>query len=150
MHAARKHKIFNFRRMKRFLIVFGFGILLFSCSTQKSAVKESNNSNTEQEQMEYGVETFDAKFKNWYEYFKNPAKNRSQAYYENWNRQYVPAWNTKCANPPVGWHFDPVVGYKTNEDYGFELNHELFYYFMYVENVLNIEIIQGGPTVKHP
>jgi len=30
-------------------------------------------------------------------------------------------------------------------DYGIEINHELFYYFQYVEQVLKIQIMPGGP-----
>jgi len=137
--------------MKRIVILLTIVGLVYACSSQKGTVRENNSKDAENEQesVEYGVETFDAKFKNWYEYYQTPSKYRSQAYYENWNRQYVPVWNAKCANPPEGWRFEPVVGYNSNEDYGFELNHELFYYFMYVENVLNIEILPGGPKVKN-
>ena len=41
--------------------------------------------------------------------------------------------------------FEPIIGYNPEVDYGFELNHKLFYYFQYVENVLKIRIMEGGP-----
>ena len=76
---------------------------------------------------------------------KNPAKYRSQQYYENWNRQYVIAWNHNAHVGKKNSFFEPIIGYEYNIDYGFELNHELFYYFQYVEHVLKIQIMPGGP-----
>lgn len=136
--------------MRRIVLVLAIVGFVYACSAPKNTVKENKRDNkvAAEDSLEYGVETFDAKFQTWYEFYKSPAKYRSQAYYENWNRQYVPAWNAKCLNPSKRWHFDPVVGYEPFEDYGFELNHELFYYFMYVENVLKIQILQGGPKVS--
>jgi hypothetical protein len=135
--------------MRRIFGLFVVVLFICACSTQKSAIKVNKNDKevAADDSLEYGVETFDAKFKSWYEFYKAPSKHRSQAYYENWNRQYVDAWNLKCNTPPKRWNFDPVVGYDSAEYYGFELNHELFYYFMYVENVLKIPILEGGPKV---
>jgi len=75
----------------------------------------------------------------------SPAMYRSQGYYESWNRQYVSAWNANAMNPRKSWFFETIVGYDPTVDYGFELNHELFYYFQYVENVLKIEIMPNSP-----
>lgn len=124
---------------------------VFACNTQKSVLNVTkSNESAATDSTEYEMETFDNKFKNWYQYYKKPSLYKSQEYYESWNRQYVSAWNAKCAHPGKNWHFEPVVGYHAGEDYGFELNHELFYYFMYVENVLNIPIIPGGPKNYGP
>jgi hypothetical protein len=101
----------------------------------------------EQDSMEYGVETFDSKFEAWYEINNTPATYRSQTYYENWNRQYVSAWNHRAVSGRNSSFFEPIVGYDPTEDYGFEVNHKLFYYFQYVENVLKIKIMDGSPRV---
>jgi hypothetical protein len=76
----------------------------------------------------------------------SPAKLRSQSYYENWNRQYVSAWNFNAVQPSKNNFFEPIVGYEPQVDYGFEINHKLFYYFQYVENELKIEIMPNGPN----
>lgn len=69
-------------------------------------------------------------------------------YYENWNRQYVAAWNAKAANPIRYPFFQPIQGYDPTEHYGLKLNRKLFYYFQYVQNVLKIPILPaGGPHV---
>lgn len=99
--------------------------------------------------VEYGVETFDAKFETWYTIRNTPASYRSLEYYETWNRPYVQAWNFKALNGAKNSFFQPIVGYDPNEKYGFEVNHKLFYYFQYVENVLKIEIMPNSPRAVH-
>lgn len=134
--------------MKKIAGIFLVLLFIFACSIQKKAGKEDNGDSetTVQDSTEYDVEMFDAKFYSWYERYQSPANNREQSYYESWNKQYVTMWNSK-ANSSVGkFPFDPVVGYNPAEDYGFELNHKLFHYFMYVEKVLKIKIMPGGPN----
>ncbi|WP_340113748.1 DUF6146 family protein [Maribellus mangrovi] len=138
--------------MKQFLLILALIVFVAACSTQKSAVNVTKNDSSEglEDSTEYDVETFDLKFENWYDLNNKPSKYRSQQYYESWNHQYVTAWNAKCARAGQDWHFEPVVGYDPNEDYGFDMNHKLFYYFMYVENVLKIKIIPHGPSIYDP
>jgi hypothetical protein len=137
--------------MRQFFFFLGLIVLGYACSTQKSAVNVTKDG-TEglEDSTEYDVETFDLKFEHWYDLNNKPSKYRSQQYYESWNHQYVTAWNAKCARAGKDWNFEPVVGYDPNEDYGFDMNHKLFYYFMYVENVLKIKIIPQGPSVYNP
>lgn len=134
--------------MKKITGLFLVLLIIFACSTQKKAADKNANADSDNTEIgtEYDVEMFDAKFYNWYERYQTPANYRDQSYYELWNKQYVIMWNSK-ANSSVGkFPFDPVVGYSAGEDYGFELNHKLFHYFMYVENILKIQIMPGGPN----
>jgi hypothetical protein len=130
-------------------ILFWLGLILFivACSTQKGVVKVKsiNAENIVEDSLEYDLETFDGGFETWYLMHNSPARYRSQQYYEDWNRQYVSAWNYNAMDGRRKTFFEPIVGYDFTVDYGFELNHELFYYFMYVENVLKIQIMPGGP-----
>lgn len=122
-------------------------LIIASCSTTKNTVNVGENEKVEitsQDSLEYDVETFDAKFDTWYQLHDNPSQYRSLEFYENWNKRYVTAWNANAANPQKSRFFEPIVGYDYSEDYGFELNHKLFYYFQYVEKVLGISIIEGG------
>ncbi|WP_347839839.1 DUF6146 family protein [uncultured Draconibacterium sp.] len=129
--------------------ITGSFLLIYACSGTKNSAKSEKSSIevSAEDSVEYDVETFNAKFDMWYERQNTPAAYRTQTYYENWNRQYVSAWNAKCATASSSWTFEPVVGYNPTEDYGFEMNHKLFYYFMYVENVLKVKIIPGGPKL---
>jgi len=130
-------------------IIFWIGFLLFvaACSTQKRVVEIKNKAiePATEDSLEYDLETFDSKFETWYILHNSPSQYRSQSYYEGWNRQYVSTWNSNAMDSRRNSFFEPIVGYDPTVDYGFELNHKLFYYFQYVENVLKIQIMTGGP-----
>ena len=134
--------------MKRLIFLISVALFIFACSTQKKAIKadEISDEKVVSDSLEYDMETFDENFESWYLLHNSPAKYRSLEYYENWNRQYVSVWNNK-ARTTKNEFFESVVGYDPNAHYGFELNHKLFYYFQYVENVLKIKIMPGGPKV---
>lgn len=134
--------------MKQIIFIVIALLFVLACSTQKGVVKIEENKEemvAVEDSLEYQLETFDAKFETWYALHDNPSQYRSQQYYENWNRQYVNAWNYNSTQPGKRSFFEPIIGYEPNVDYGFELNHKLFYYFQYVERVLKIEIMPGGP-----
>ena len=133
--------------MKKLLFWMGIMVIVVACSTQKRITKtvartievETDDS------LEYELETFDSEFESWYLLHNGPAEYRSKSYYEYWNRQYVSAWNANAMQHDRKSFFEPIVGYDPTIDYGFELNHKLFYYFQYVENILKISIMPGGP-----
>jgi len=121
-------------------------LLVDACTLQKTAVKVGiNEGEAETDSIEYELITFDSKFESWYTLHSNSAAFRSQAYYENWNRQYVTAWNFNATQPQKSNFFEPIVGYEADVDYGIDINHKLFYYFQYVENVLKMEIMPNSP-----
>lgn len=133
--------------MKQNIFWLGIILLIAACSTQKGLVTVKSNigESSVEDSLEYALETFDGKFESWYQLHNSPAMYRSQQYYENWNRQYVSAWNYNAVSGRKNSFFEPIVGYEFNVDYGIEINHELFYYFQYVEQVLKIQIMPGGP-----
>lgn len=132
--------------MRLFIVLISMILLIWACSTPKGVVKlEKDQSIEAPDSITYELITFDTRFESWYVYNNSPAKYRAQSYYENWNRQYVSAWNFNATQPSKGSFFEIITGYEPNVDYGFEINHKLFYYFQYVENELKIEIIPNGP-----
>lgn len=104
-------------------------------------------SETASESVEYAIETYDAKFKAWYYLQKSQDTKKSQKYYENWNKKYVKEWNRLASQKDKNDFFVPIIGYNRTKDLGFEINHQLFYYFQYVENVLKMHILPDGPKI---
>lgn len=131
--------------MYRLILWIGILVVVAACSTQKGVVKVEVENEITEDSVEYAIETFDGKFESWYLMQKSPARYRSLEYYENWNRQYVSEWNYRAMSGRAGSFFEPIVGYDPTEEYGFNLNHELFHYFQYVENVLKIPILPNSP-----
>ena len=133
--------------MKQIILWLGIILFIVACSTQKGVVKikSSDEESLVEDSLEYELVTFDGQFETWYLLHKSPATYRSQQYYETWNHQYVSAWNYNAMGGRRNSFFEPILGYEYNVDYGFELNHELFHYFQYVEQVLKIQILPNGP-----
>lgn len=138
----------RFTEMKKIIFWIGIILVLVACSTKRNIVEIKNKTAevAAEDSVEYQLETFDQKFETWYLLHNSQAQYRSQSYYEVWNRQYVSAWNANAMNPRRNSFFETIVGYEPTIDYGFELNHKLFYYFQYVERVLKIQIMTGGPN----
>jgi hypothetical protein len=133
--------------MKTLILMIVFlAALIFACSGPKGVVKiEKPEVVTPDDSLEYELLTFDGRFENWYILQNTPPKYRSQEYYESWNKQYVAQWNYLSMQSAKSNFFEYIHGYEPTTDYGFELNHKLFYYFQYVENVLKIQILPAGP-----
>lgn len=134
--------------MKKIFYLFIVITFLAVCSGPKGVVKiePEGNDVVQEDSLEYELIVFDTEFETWYMLQDSPARYRSQQYYENWNRQYVLEWNYLATQPRRRSFFQPIVGYEPGVDYGFELNHKLFYYFQYVENVLRIPILPNRPV----
>ncbi|MDD4777350.1 MAG: DUF6146 family protein [Fermentimonas sp.] len=140
--------------MKKILILSAVVLLMISCSGPKGVVKIESNGNeitqtesmNEEDSVKYELIVMDQEFDTWYILQDSPARYRSQQYYESWNRQYVSAWNSLAMTPGRRSFFQTIIGYEPNIDYGFELNHKLFYYFQYVEHKLGIPILGNGPS----
>lgn len=133
--------------MKRLFYLLMLASFLASCSGPKGMVKiEPNGNEAQEDSVEYELIVFDPGFETWYMIQNSPARYRSQQYYESWNHQYVSAWNYLATQPRKRSFFEPIIGYEPGVDYGFELNHKLFYYFQYVEHVLKIPILTHRPA----
>lgn len=128
------------------LLVILISAFLGACSVPKGIVRvEKSETVTAADSLEYELVTFDGKFESWYSMQNVPSRFRSQEYYEYWNKQYVNEWNYHSTQPGKSNFFEYIHGYDPTVNYGFELNHKLFYYFQYVENVLKIKILPAGP-----
>ena len=137
--------------MKKFFPVIIIFFVGWSCASQKKLSEinpgevEAGENTTVKDSIEYGIETFDAQFEAWYKIHNSETNYHSLDYYEQWNKQYVAAWNENAKNPDKRKFFEPIVGYNPDTKYGLELNHKLFYYFQYVENVLKVKIMSYSP-----
>jgi hypothetical protein len=120
-------------------------LFIFACTNKRELVIQEHEADTQEDSVTYELIVLDPGFESWFLIHATPAKNHTQSYYEGWNQRYVNAWNYQH----VGYRYAQVIegniDYYPDIDYGFELNHKLFYYFMYVENELGIQLIPDGP-----
>jgi hypothetical protein len=94
-----------------------------------------------EEKTEYQIDILDPGFNTWFLTQWNQAKDHSYKFYDTWNDRYVQAWNFKATHPQYGRFFTNTINYDINEDYGMEVSRKLYYYFTYVEDELNIPIL---------
>ena len=130
--------------MKKIVWIFLLMLIFSACATHQLPYIEGKL----ETQEEYEVVVFDPGFENWFVSAWNPAVDRSNSYYRNWNDQYVTAWNYKATHPGYSEFFNTQINYELNKDYGIAVNRKLFYYFQWVEQRVGILILDGrGPTI---
>jgi hypothetical protein len=117
-----------------------------SCTLHKNTtgIHIKNQETVQNDSTEYELIIFDPGFESWFITHSHPVWYYSQDYFENWNQQYVTAWNAKVMTPRYSRYFESTIDWDPFTDYGLELNHKLFYYFQYVERMLKIEILPSG------
>lgn len=130
--------------MKYLPLIAVIVLLIVACAGKKELIIEENTDNPE-DSVTYELIVLDPGFESWYELHSSPAKDHTQSYYESWNQRYVNAWNYQRMGYRYAQLIEGNIDYEPNIDYGFELNRKLFYYFMYVENELDILLIPDGP-----
>lgn len=133
-------------KTKIYFYILALMAAIVACSGPKGvvAIEPNDEAIAEEDSLSYELVVLDPGFESWYLLNGTPSKYRSQSYYENWNYQYISAWNHNATLPRRRSFFQPIHGYERGVDYGFELNHKLFYYFQYVEHVLKIPIMSHG------
>lgn len=138
----------NLKREVMKYTTFIIAILIAGCTAQKTAQKSTTPKITGKDSTQYELIVLDPGFESWYTLKNSPALSRNKAYYHNWNVQYVQAWNNKVMSSHHSGIFGNRIDYDFNVDYPFEIEHKLFYYFQYVEQVLHIQILEYGPPVS--
>ncbi|WP_017730396.1 DUF6146 family protein [Nafulsella turpanensis] len=129
--------------MKQFLYILCL-LSLAACSPggipQNDAPASPNLvSQQEGDGEEHELIILDPGFQTWKATYARPVSYYSPSYYERWNERYVRSWNEKVDLQPMNgsldYPFQNRIDYSPMEDYGLELNYELFWYFRYIESL---------------
>ncbi|MEM6845838.1 MAG: DUF6146 family protein [Bacteroidota bacterium] len=115
-------------------------IFLLSAACSSSYIGSSSRDRTQPnivqpEEEEYEVLIIDQNFDRWILTNGQPIGFYSPQYYEQKNRQYVASWNEKVGRFGGNSPFQNIINYDYSEDYGIELNYQLFWYFKYIEDL---------------
>jgi hypothetical protein len=119
------------------------GVAVAQEQEAQDKVQLINNTETG-DSLEYEVIIFDAGYEAWLHSHAKPISYYSQSYLENWNRQYVLEWNYRYQsglNPDIVGSY---IDYQHTTDYGLEVNYRLYTYFVYVEEKLNLKLLNRG------
>ena len=129
--------------MRSLWILVFVPLLFWSCAGTQPyvTITGENVIPPREDKTEYAIEIIDPAFNTWFLTQWNPGKDNSYKFYDTWNDRYVQAWNFKATHPRYSRFFNSTISYDINEDYGMEVSRKLYYYFTYVEEELNIPIL---------
>jgi hypothetical protein len=122
-------------------------VFLAACISQKTKERHLAPKISVNDSTQYELLVFDPGFVSWYALKNSNTLARNKEYYHNWNIQYVSEWNNKVISSRHSGIYGQPIEYHSNEDYPFEIEHKLFYYFQYVEHELGIPLLKNGPKV---
>ncbi len=148
--------------IKSFLKIIAFFIVMAlaigSCTGTKQAVdvtdqekmafnqKEGDTITIANDSLEYDIIIIEPGFNFWLRSIARPRQYYSQSFMENRNDMYVREWNARVLQPQ---RFGPnlyelQINYDPNIDYGYEVNYQLYNYFIYFQRKYNQRL---GPFV---
>ncbi|GMN05333.1 hypothetical protein MTsPCn5_07210 [Croceitalea sp. MTPC5] len=89
--------------------------------------------------LEYDIIIMDIGFNRWLNQIAQPKGYYSQSFLEQRNYFYVLEWNRRVLEPRV---FDPLlyelqINYEHGIDYGYDVNYQLYNYFIYFQRRFN-------------
>jgi hypothetical protein len=132
--------------MKKVLLLLACtGILVWSCSGQEktitkktdepSNVKVSDTIRIASEELEHEIIIFEPGFAAWLQSYARPRQYYSQEFLEMRNRVYVIEWNQRVIEPARydNTLYQLQINYLPNVDYGYEVNYQLYYYFVFFQ-----------------
>lgn len=121
-------------------------MIVYSCANQEKTItrKKDNPKKVSDtirlamgsdDDSEYEVVIFEPGFTAWLLGYARPRDYYSQEFLEGRNRIYVTEWNLRCITPG---RYNPnlyqlQIDYKNNVDYGYEVNYQLYYYFIFFQ-----------------
>ena len=123
----------------RHLIYIVFAFILFSCSSGKQVISVVDDE-AMTDSTEYELVVFEPGFDNWFETNRKPVWFYSHNYYRQWNSLYVREWNYRVNEPGSDQPFEYLVDYNLENNYGKEIDHELFWYFKFMEEKYDLRL----------
>lgn len=137
------------RYLTYFIVIFIIGISIIACSKNLPTISESEkeifNDKTadtvtiENDSLEYEIIIIEPGFNSWIQAVAQPRGFYSQQYMENRNIMFVTEWNRR-AMQPLQYNpnlYEMTINYTANIDYGYEVNYQLYNYFIYFQRKYN-------------
>ncbi|MCQ0112736.1 DUF6146 family protein [Zhouia amylolytica] len=150
--------------MKYIVSILFLFMLIWGCSSSKEALniseEEKSAFNTKEspqdtvkianDSLEYEIIIIDPGFYTWLNSIAKPRGFYSQNYLENRNQIYVINWNQRVMQP---MRYSPnlyemQIDYRSDIDYGYEVNYQLYNYFIYFQRKYNQRLGPFYPRIN--
>lgn len=131
--------------MKNFIYLLLVLGIIIGCNTSKSLTNTSNTIEKEtkvndtiriaNDELEYEIIIIEPGFQSWLASTARPKWYHSQTYLENRNIIYVNEWNSRFRQPMRYSRdlYELPIDYLFNIDYGYEVNYQLYNYFIFFQ-----------------
>ena len=137
--------------MKKVLLLIACaGIIVYSCAGQEKTMtkkaddgtKVSDTIRLQSDEIEHEIIIFEPGFSAWMVSYARPRDYYSQQFLEVRNRTYVLEWNQRVLQPARynSMLYEQEINYRLNVDYGYEVNYQLYYYFVYFQQKYNQQL----------
>ncbi|WP_397362816.1 DUF6146 family protein [Olleya sp. R77988] len=138
--------------MKNLILIVAIVLIAFSCGTNKKTTKADQSSaqvgdtiTISNDETEYDIIIIEPGFSNWLSTTAKPKGFYSQQYLENKNTFYVTAWNNRVLQPQRynSNLYEMQIDYRQGIDYGYDVNYQLYNYFVYFQNRYRQNLLGG-------
>lgn len=137
--------------MKKVLLLIACaGMIVYSCTGQEKAMTKKADDSTKvsdtirlvSDELEHEIIIFEPGFTAWMVSYARPRNYYSQQFLEVRNRVYVTEWNQRVLQPARynSMLYEQEINYRPNVDYGYEVNYQLYYYFVYFQQKYNQQL----------
>jgi len=130
----------EFFMKKALLLIACAGMIVYSCAGQEKAMTKKTDDSTKvsdtiriaSDKLEYDIVIMLIST-------ARPRSYYSQQFLESRNRIFVMEWNQRVLQPSRfnSSLYEQQIDYRANVDYGYEVNYQLYYYFVYFQRTYN-------------
>lgn len=128
--------------MKNWLIFLFITAISFACGSQKQVVENATESRLESDSLSYEITIMDVGFDQWYRVNFSPAMDRDNSFYQMKNRIGISNWNDYYIRGKHQAIIGSYIHYDPAEDYGIEVNRQLYWYFKYIEESFRVPLLR--------
>jgi len=146
-------KIFTVLILTTFIIQCSGSKKVADISKEEKEVFNQKDKDTviiKNDSLEYKIIIMEIGFNTWLQSIAQPRGYYTQEFMENRNRIFVINWNQRVLEP---MRFDPnlyelQINYEPFIDYGYEVNYQLYNYFIYFQRKYNQRLGPFAPRIK--
>ncbi|MGB6268563.1 MAG: DUF6146 family protein [Olleya sp.] len=138
--------------MKNLILIAAILLIAFSCGTnkkiatlEKPPAQVGDTITLSSDETEYDIIIIEPGFNAWLNSVAQPKGFYSQQYLENKNIFYVTEWNNRVLQPQRFNTnlYEIQIDYRPNIDYGYDVNYQLYNYFVFFQNRYKQNLLGG-------
>ena len=138
--------------MKNLFLILLILAVAYSCKSTKtpktkdlSLAQTGDTITISSDKIEYDIIIIEPGFNTWLKSIAKPEGFYTQQYLENKNVFYVTEWNNRTLQPQRfnSNLYELQIDYRSNIDYGYDVNYKLYNYFVYFQNRYKQNLLGG-------